>query len=462
MKPEDFLNKPVVVNESLADEAAMAERDHEVQTIRAALFYAAKHAVELHAKLASSDMVDAQLAQQILAATQYLDSANQMASAVEQQIDMSMEPEVPVVSEPEMQAEPEMDMPIAEGESPKKFRKRNVDESRYKDKFGDWTDTNAKYRYMGADAGANDEGWNREPAQRSRTQTQWNRGGTAKPELQFMMFYNVPADKEDLAASLGLKKTKSGKWALGMYTTSSPNNFSRKQYNADKAFGPGKKWEPAKKTNEDAESSNGSKAELYKLYRKGMKIPSGTQERKKIDARIAELRKQLKMDEGYKVLPNIDRERYQERDGLEGPFRAANGAVVYYDPHEGSYYDPDSDMYISYDDWKEMDAERDVNEDLKETTSGAIATSMAGGNGFANGGPGTLKRFKKKTNEATSQGTVGTTGTTGTQGTDSDDTEEVIKSLRKAGNNQVANKLKSGANLNKDEVAAALAAKGTM
>lgn len=40
-----------------------------------------------------------------------------------------------------------------------------------------------------------------------------------------------------------------------------------------------------------------SKAELYKLYRKGMKIPSGTEERKKIDARIAELRKQLKMDE---------------------------------------------------------------------------------------------------------------------------------------------------------------------
>lgn len=59
--------------------------------------------------------------------------------------------------------------------------------------------------------------------------------------------------------------------------------------------------------------------------------------------------------EGYKVLPSIDRERYQERDGLEGPFRARNGKVYYYDPKEGKNYDPDSDFYISDEDFQLMD-----------------------------------------------------------------------------------------------------------
>lgn len=59
--------------------------------------------------------------------------------------------------------------------------------------------------------------------------------------------------------------------------------------------------------------------------------------------------------EGFQVLPRIDTDRYQERQGLEGPFRARNGKVVYYDPKEGKYYDPDSDFYISFDEWEEMD-----------------------------------------------------------------------------------------------------------
>lgn len=59
--------------------------------------------------------------------------------------------------------------------------------------------------------------------------------------------------------------------------------------------------------------------------------------------------------EGYRILPNIDREKYQERQGLEGPFRARNGKVYYYDPKAGLAYDPDTDMYIDYDDLKMMD-----------------------------------------------------------------------------------------------------------
>jgi hypothetical protein len=59
--------------------------------------------------------------------------------------------------------------------------------------------------------------------------------------------------------------------------------------------------------------------------------------------------------EGYRIVPNIDREKYQERPGLEGPFRARNGKVYYYDPKAGMAYDPDTDFYIDYDELKLMD-----------------------------------------------------------------------------------------------------------
>jgi len=78
--------------------------------------------------------------------------------------------------------------------------------------------------------------------------------------------------------------------------------------------------------------------------------------------------------EGYKELPPINRDRYQERDGLEGPFSTLSGKVVYYDPKEGSYYDPDTDMYMSYGEFKALDNdysnmkdERDI--DVKEEMS---------------------------------------------------------------------------------------------
>jgi hypothetical protein len=54
------------------------------------------------------------------------------------------------------------------------------------------------------------------------------------------------------------------------------------------------------------------------------------------------------------TLPRIDTDRYQARDGLEGPIMTKAGKVVYYDPKEGSYYDPDSDIYLSYEEWKEL------------------------------------------------------------------------------------------------------------
>jgi hypothetical protein len=50
------------------------------------------------------------------------------------------------------------------------------------------------------------------------------------------------------------------------------------------------------------------------------------------------------------VVPSIDRVRYTDlsHEGLEGPFRAKNGQVLYYDPKEGKYYDRDKDMYVDH------------------------------------------------------------------------------------------------------------------
>tara|TARA_X000001036_G_scaffold111921_1_gene104832 strand:- start:19 stop:1854 length:1836 start_codon:yes stop_codon:yes gene_type:complete len=64
------------------------------------------------------------------------------------------------------------------------------------------------------------------------------------------------------------------------------------------------------------------------------------------------------MDEGYYKMPDIDRERYTEMPGLEGPFQTRSGKVVYYDPKEGAYYDRDTDMYMTYDEFKQLDEGR--------------------------------------------------------------------------------------------------------
>lgn len=49
-----------------------------------------------------------------------------------------------------------------------------------------------------------------------------------------------------------------------------------------------------------------------------------------------------------------DKTKYIPRKGLEGPFFYANGRVLYYDPKEGSYYDPTTDWYVSVDEVNEL------------------------------------------------------------------------------------------------------------
>jgi len=74
--------------------------------------------------------------------------------------------------------------------------------------------------------------------------------------------------------------------------------------------------------------------------------------------------------EGYKVMPTMD-PKYIARDGLEGPFSTLSGKVVYYDPKEGSYYDPDTDMYMSYDEFQKYDNDySDMKEESDQGFSG--------------------------------------------------------------------------------------------
>ena len=54
---------------------------------------------------------------------------------------------------------------------------------------------------------------------------------------------------------------------------------------------------------------------------------------------------------GYKVLGDVRDvyQGYEARQGLEGPYAFPNGQVLYYDSHEGQYWDPRTDFYVSHD-----------------------------------------------------------------------------------------------------------------
>lgn len=75
--------------------------------------------------------------------------------------------------------------------------------------------------------------------------------------------------------------------------------------------------------------------------------------------------------EGYTVVPPIDRERYTEIPGLEGPYRMPPvGRIVYYDPSVGRYYDRDKDMYIEGEEADEFSKPwpRAVNEQVDQSS----------------------------------------------------------------------------------------------
>lgn len=60
-------------------------------------------------------------------------------------------------------------------------------------------------------------------------------------------------------------------------------------------------------------------------------------------------------NEGYRIMPPINKEKYPPKSGLEGPFMTNSGKVLYYDPRKGAYYDSDTDMYVSQDEYQAYD-----------------------------------------------------------------------------------------------------------
>lgn len=80
-----------------------------------------------------------------------------------------------------------------------------------------------------------------------------------------------------------------------------------------------------------------------------------------------------KMGEGWETLPPMDTEKYQARSGLEGPFQTRVGKVVYYDPKQGQYYDPDKDMYMTYDEFKALDGDSPLRNEAEEKFAGWLA-----------------------------------------------------------------------------------------
>lgn len=72
---------------------------------------------------------------------------------------------------------------------------------------------------------------------------------------------------------------------------------------------------------------------------------------------LSNVLKNSKVNEGFTTQPDFDRERYTDlsAEGLEGPFRFQSGIVLYYDPKEGKYYDRDSDMYLSHEEFAAHD-----------------------------------------------------------------------------------------------------------
>ena len=48
------------------------------------------------------------------------------------------------------------------------------------------------------------------------------------------------------------------------------------------------------------------------------------------------------------------RSSYGERSGLEGPFFYDGNRVLYYDVREGKYLNPQTDHYLSYDEYQQF------------------------------------------------------------------------------------------------------------
>ena len=86
-------------------------------------------------------------------------------------------------------------------------------------------------------------GWSRDDVRRLGHQDDDGGQQQARPKLVAWIFYNVKPGQEDTASMYKIRQLKSGKWAMPEYANSGRTHaFQRNE--ADKAFGPGRRWEP--------------------------------------------------------------------------------------------------------------------------------------------------------------------------------------------------------------------------
>jgi hypothetical protein len=137
--------------------------------------------------------------------------------------------------------------------NPKGFSQKAHCASKKKKVNEEWYDVYRDYKGMGySDAAARAEANRAYPDEAPGNQSYQSRP-TQKPELQYYMFYDVPKDLEDDAVKYwGIKKLKSGRFAIPVYNTSGRKTLIKIQ-DANQKFGPGKQWAP-KKTNETVEA----------------------------------------------------------------------------------------------------------------------------------------------------------------------------------------------------------------
>jgi len=84
------------------------------------------------------------------------------------------------------------------------------------------------------------------------------------------------------------------------------------------------------------------------------------EEEKEITAKMSNKEFVKYMTHDKHVVPNLKGDM-GEIPGMEGPFQYKSGAVLYYDPKEGKYYDRGKDMYIDHEEASRLIAEDDFD-----------------------------------------------------------------------------------------------------
>ena len=161
----------------------------------------------------------------------------------------------------------------------------------------EWYDVYRDYKGMGySDAEARAEANRRYPDEAPQRPARVQQ----KPELAYYMFYDIPKDREQEALAMGVKKLKSGKFAIPVYNTSGRSTQIRIT-NANTAFGAGKQWAPKKTSEaEEPKADTSARAKLdHSLRAQGHKVEK---DRKKAAKRGEVKHKGRPLDEGPLVL----------------------------------------------------------------------------------------------------------------------------------------------------------------